>query len=134
MSRGGAVSRGISRRSEGLMPGKIWLLRWRGAGVAAVWCAMLGAAAGAAPGPGAGAGDQADVNAQDDAQAAGAKATDGEAPALVKQLGDPDFKVREAAAKRLKDMGRDALPALTEALAQAKDPEVCSRADALMRR
>ena len=114
------------------MPGKIWFFGWRGAGVAAVWCAMLGAAAGAAQD--SGPGGRADVSPQDDAQTASAPATDGEAPVLVKQLGDPDFKVREAAAKRLKDMGRDALPALTEALAQAKDPEVCSRADALMRR
>ena len=51
---------------------------------------------------------------------------------LARQLGDDDFRVREAAAKRLKEMGKTALPALRQALGSA-DPEVCSRADALIR-
>jgi hypothetical protein len=115
------------------MPGQTWKNWWRGAGWAAVWCAAVFArSALAAP----------DDVAVDDAQPAAAETGHeaqpadggGEARALVKQLGDPDFKVRESAAKRLKEMGREALPALTEALAQANDPEVCSRADALMRR
>jgi hypothetical protein len=51
---------------------------------------------------------------------------------LVRQLGHDDFRVREAATKRLKDMGKTAMPALREALS-SPDPEVCSRADALVR-
>src|SRR5689334_21502320 len=54
--------------------------------------------------------------------------------ALVEQLGDADFKTREAATQRLKELGAAALPALKEAIAAAADPEVCSRADALVRR
>jgi hypothetical protein len=51
---------------------------------------------------------------------------------LVRQLGHDDFRVRESAAARLREMGKTALPALREALA-GPDPEVCSRADALIR-
>lgn len=51
---------------------------------------------------------------------------------LVRQLGDADFRNREAAAQRLKEIGNPAVPALREALAGA-DPEVCSRADSLLR-
>lgn len=51
---------------------------------------------------------------------------------LVRQLGDGDFRNREAAAQRLKEIGNAAVPALREALAGA-DPEVCSRADSLLR-
>lgn len=51
---------------------------------------------------------------------------------LVRQLGDADFRHREAAAQRLKEIGAPAVPALREALADA-DPEVCSRADSLLR-
>jgi hypothetical protein len=53
--------------------------------------------------------------------------------ALVDQLGDADFKAREAASDKLKELGQAALPALKEAIASAADPEVCSRADALVR-
>jgi len=53
--------------------------------------------------------------------------------ALVDQLGDADFKTREAATEKLKELGAAALPALKEAIAAAADPEVCSRADALVR-
>lgn len=51
---------------------------------------------------------------------------------LVRQLGDADFRHREAAAQHLKEIGTPAVPALREALADA-DPEVCSRADSLLR-
>jgi hypothetical protein len=54
--------------------------------------------------------------------------------ALVDQLGDADFKAREAATEKLKELGPAALPALKEAVASSADPEVCSRADALVRR
>src|SRR5687768_1563107 len=54
-------------------------------------------------------------------------------PSLINQLGDVDFKVREAASNRLKEMGAAALPALKEAVTASQDPEICSRADALVR-
>ena len=53
-------------------------------------------------------------------------------PALIRQLGDADFRVREAATDKLRAIGRAALPALREATS-GDDPEVCSRADALVR-
>src|SRR5688572_20635753 len=53
-------------------------------------------------------------------------------PALIRQLGDADFRAREAATEKLRAIGRPALPALREATA-GDDPEVCSRADALVR-
>ena len=67
------------------------------------------------------------------AEAAPAEAAPADVRSLVEQLGDADFKTREAATKKLKDMGREALPALKEAIASAADPEICSRADALVR-
>ena len=94
------------------------------------WCTCAAALVAAHAALGAGA----NVAAAADEGAPGAGGAEAEARALVKQLGDADFKAREAAAARLKELGRDALPALTEALAAASDPEVCSRADALMRR
>jgi hypothetical protein len=45
---------------------------------------------------------------------------------LVKQLGDPDFRVREAAAKKLRDLGARAIPAL-HAGTRDPDPEVARR-------
>jgi len=45
--------------------------------------------------------------------------------ALVKQLGDDDFKTRENAKKKLKEMGLDAFPVLEE-YKNVKDPEVRS--------
>lgn len=51
---------------------------------------------------------------------------------LVRQLGDADFRVREEATRRLRAIGKPAMPALREALA-GDDPEVCSRADSLLR-
>lgn len=53
-------------------------------------------------------------------------------PALIRQLGDADFRQREAASQKLKDIGKPAEPALREALS-GTDPEVCARADALLR-
>jgi hypothetical protein len=52
---------------------------------------------------------------------------------LVEQLGADDYTTREAAAKRLKGLGKAALPAL-EAAAKHDDPEVASRAQALVKR
>ena len=51
---------------------------------------------------------------------------------LVRQLGDADFRVREEATRRLRAVGKPAMPALREALG-SDDPEVCSRADSLLR-
>jgi hypothetical protein len=53
-------------------------------------------------------------------------------PALIRQLGDPDFRKREAATARLKELGKAAAPALREALGGG-DPEVCARAESLLR-
>ncbi len=50
---------------------------------------------------------------------------------LVKQLGDDSFKTREAAEKRLLEMGRLAIPMLKEAL-KSSDPEVVFRAERLL--
>jgi hypothetical protein len=52
---------------------------------------------------------------------------------LVKQLGDPKFAVREAAAKKLVDMGAAALPALAVGTKSA-DEEVRTRSAALLPR
>ena len=56
-----------------------------------------------------------------------------EIDALVKQLGDADFRRREAAVAKLKEMGPAALPALKRAAAEATDPEVVSRASGVVR-
>ena len=53
-------------------------------------------------------------------------------PALIRQLGDADFRKREAATQRLKELGKAAAPALREAMG-GSDPEVCARAEALLR-
>jgi hypothetical protein len=53
--------------------------------------------------------------------------------ALIDQLGDAKYDRREDAAKKLKAIGRPALPALKEALT-SDDPEIVSRARALIRR
>lgn len=55
------------------------------------------------------------------------------AAALVRQLGDPKFAVREAAARTLVDMGADAVPALAEGTKLA-DEEVRTRSAALLPR
>ena len=51
---------------------------------------------------------------------------------LIKQLGDDDFKRRQAASTRLREVLADALAALADARKHA-DPEIASRADALIR-
>jgi hypothetical protein len=56
-----------------------------------------------------------------------------ETVALVAQLGDADFKVREQAAWRLNEIGQPALAAIKEA-AQSNDPEVRSLAEMLIKR
>jgi hypothetical protein len=53
---------------------------------------------------------------------------------LIDQLGDNDYPKREDAAKKLKAVGKPALPALKEAIAGNEDPEVVSRAQALVKR
>lgn len=51
---------------------------------------------------------------------------------LIFQLGDPDAAVREAASKKLRDMGKAALPAL-EQMADADDPEIRGRVQELVK-
>lgn len=53
--------------------------------------------------------------------------------ALIVQLGSGDFKKREEASRKLKEMGKAALPALKEALS-SDDPEIASRAGAIIKR
>jgi RNA polymerase sigma factor (sigma-70 family) len=57
---------------------------------------------------------------------------DPEAAKLVKQLGDADFATREAAGKKLRDLGTKAKPAL-QAGARDPNPEVARRATDLLR-
>jgi RNA polymerase sigma factor (sigma-70 family) len=61
---------------------------------------------------------------------AGADKPDPEAEKLVKQLGSPAFADREAAEKRLKELGPKALPALASG-AESADAEVARRAAAV---
>ena len=68
------------------------------------------------------------VRAQDVAPPA-----DGEIAKLVLQLGDADFGTREAASRRLGEIGKPALDALKEA-ADGADAEIRTRATALVRR
>lgn len=53
--------------------------------------------------------------------------------ALVQQLGDPDFRQREAAVAKLKEIGPSALPALKRAAEESTDAEVVSRASGVVR-
>jgi phosphate uptake regulator len=53
-------------------------------------------------------------------------------PALIKQLGDDDPKIREEASQKLHRMGQGALSALSEAT-KSSDPEVASRAQTVIR-
>ena len=55
-----------------------------------------------------------------------------EISALIARLGDEDFRQRELAAGRLRQIGRPALPALREA-AQHPDPEIQTRASELIK-
>lgn len=53
---------------------------------------------------------------------------------LVNQLGAGDYAKREEAAKKLKSIGKPALPALKKAIEDATDAEIVSRAQALVKR
>lgn len=55
-----------------------------------------------------------------------------QARSLVKRLGSPAYRVREAASRDLAKLGRAALPALAEAVATATDPEVRARVELLL--
>jgi hypothetical protein len=71
-------------------------------------------------------------------ETAGAPATapafiDPAALKLIEQLGDPDPAVREEASKSLAGLGRDALPALKDAVG-TDDPEVRARVRSLIRK
>jgi hypothetical protein len=57
---------------------------------------------------------------------------DDQIPALIKQLGDDSPKIREEASLKLRQLGKEALPALEQA-AKSKDPEVAARAHAISR-
>jgi len=63
-----------------------------------------------------------------------APASNDELKKLVDELGAGDYAKREAAAKKLKAIGKPALPALKKAIADADDAEVVSRAQALVKR
>jgi|GEM_PF-1959888 len=53
---------------------------------------------------------------------------------LIDQLGDSDFAKREDAARQIKALGRPTVPALKEAARTSEDPEIVSRAQALIKR
>jgi hypothetical protein len=53
---------------------------------------------------------------------------------LIDQLGDSEYPKREEAAKKLKAIGKPAVPALKQAIAANEDAEVVSRAQALLKR
>jgi hypothetical protein len=57
---------------------------------------------------------------------------EGDVPALIKQLGNDDPKLREEASQKLHRMGKAVLPALSEAT-NSTDPEVVSRAQTIIR-
>lgn len=52
---------------------------------------------------------------------------------LIRRLGDEDFETREAAQKRLIEMGAKNLPRLKAALKETKDPEIQSRLGQIIR-
>src|SRR5436190_6970276 len=55
---------------------------------------------------------------------------DDQIPTLIKQLGDDSAKIREEASRKLLQLGKQALPALEQAM-QSKDPEVAARGRAI---
>src|SRR5439155_10098494 len=63
----------------------------------------------------------------------GAAASAEEIKGLIDQLGADEYAKREAAARRLRAIGKAALPALTEAT-KSDDAEVASRAESLVKR
>jgi uncharacterized protein (TIGR03067 family) len=58
--------------------------------------------------------------------------TPGEVDRLIRQLGSPSFREREAAAERLRGLGEAALDALREAAENNPDAEIRLRADGLL--
>src|SRR5436190_19178707 len=58
--------------------------------------------------------------------------TKADIPALIKQLGDDSPKVRDQASEKLRHLGADAIPALTEA-EKSDDAEVVSRSQSIQR-
>jgi hypothetical protein len=68
------------------------------------------------------------------ARAEDASASKDEVKSLIDQLGAGDYTKREEAAKKLKAIGKPALPALKKAISDADDAEVVSRAQALVKR
>jgi hypothetical protein len=85
-------------------------------------CAGRGPAASAAP-----------TGAPSQQKEKGAAASAEEIKGLIDQLGADEYAAREAAAKRLRAIGKAALPALTEAT-KNDDAEIASRAQALVKR
>jgi hypothetical protein len=61
------------------------------------------------------------------------KSASSEIDTLIQQLGDPDFRKRESAVQKLREIGKSAIPALEKARDAATDPEVVSRADSVVR-
>jgi hypothetical protein len=53
---------------------------------------------------------------------------------LIDQLGDTQYSKRQEATTELKAIGKPALPALKQAIAQNQDPEIVSRAQMLVKR
>jgi hypothetical protein len=53
---------------------------------------------------------------------------------LIRQLGDERYAKREEASAELKAIGKPALPALKQAIERNEDPEIVSRAQALVKR
>jgi len=53
---------------------------------------------------------------------------------LIDQLGDTQYSKREAATSELKEIGKPALAALKQTIAQNQDPEIVSRAQMLVKR
>lgn len=51
---------------------------------------------------------------------------------LIERLGNPEFEVREAASKALRDLGEPALPRLRQAASESTDAEVRNRAERLV--
>ncbi len=52
--------------------------------------------------------------------------------ALIRKLGDNDWRAREAASESLSRLGESALPHLDTARLESSDPEVCVRAEAIL--
>ncbi|MDB5319273.1 MAG: hypothetical protein JWN40_904 [Phycisphaerales bacterium] len=68
------------------------------------------------------------------ASPAATQAAPDEIKRLIDQLGDGEYPKREEAAKRLKTIGKPAVPALKDAIANNEDAEIVSRSQALLKR